>query len=156
MEGQLGWIRHRVAVLAHIGEGAGEQVGVALGPEAEDHGGAHIKGVARALEAATAATWDEVALEHQGAGPFGCKLGGGDQPADARPDHKHIPAGGPSTRPLGAGPWPPLLNAGRNLRRDRCGIWGGRGGGAQGMGGQRQNLRSLQSEGPSRADMGGW
>ena len=42
---ELGGVGHRVAVLAHVGQGAGEQVGVALLAEAEDHRGAHIKGV---------------------------------------------------------------------------------------------------------------
>ena len=34
---ELGWIGDGVAVLAHIGQGPGEQVGVPLLAEAEDH-----------------------------------------------------------------------------------------------------------------------
>jgi hypothetical protein len=43
--GQLGGVGDRFAVLAYVRQGAGEQVGVALLAEAEDHRGAHIKGV---------------------------------------------------------------------------------------------------------------
>ena len=100
---QLGRVGHRVAVLAHIRQGAGEQVGVAPLPEAKDHRGAHIEGVALAPEAAAAATGDQVALQHQRAGPLGRQLGGGDQPADARADHDHIPGGGGAAGHRGRG-----------------------------------------------------
>ena len=49
---ELGWVGHRGAVLAHIGQGPGEQVGVAVLAETKDHRGAHVKRVALALEAA--------------------------------------------------------------------------------------------------------
>ena len=52
---ELGWIGDGVAVLAHVGQGPGEQVGVPLLAEAKDHRGAHIKRVALALETAAGA-----------------------------------------------------------------------------------------------------
>ena len=90
---ELGGIRHRLAVLAHIAQGPGEQVRVALLPEAKDHRGAHVKRVALAAEAAPRSPRDQVALQHQGLGPLGSQLGGGDQAADARADHDHVPGG---------------------------------------------------------------
>jgi hypothetical protein len=88
---QLHRIGNRVAVLAHIGQGAGEQVGVPLLAEAEDHRGPHIEGVAVAPEAPPGAPRDQVALQHQHLRPLGGQLGGGDQAADARADHHGIP-----------------------------------------------------------------
>ena len=91
---ELGWVGHGGAVLAHVGQGAGEQVGVPLLPKAEDHRGAHVKGVALAFEAAAAAPRDQVALQHQHLGALGGQLAGGHQAADAAADHDHIPGGG--------------------------------------------------------------
>ena len=88
---ELGRIGDGGAVLAHISQGAGEQVGVALLAEAEDHRGAHIEGVARPFEAAARAPRDQVALQHQHLRPLGGQLAGGDQPTDAGADHDHIP-----------------------------------------------------------------
>ena len=88
---ELGLIRNGLAVLAHISESPGEQVGVALLTEAENHRGAHIKGIALALEGTATAAWDQVALQHQGASSLGRQLAGGDQPADAGADHHGIP-----------------------------------------------------------------
>ena len=89
---ELGRIGDGGAVLAHISQGAGEQVGVALLAEAEDHRGAYIEGVARAPEAAARSPWDQVALQHQHLRPLGGQLAGGDQPTDAGADHDHIPS----------------------------------------------------------------
>ena len=80
---QLGWIRDGLAVLPHISQGPGEQVGVPFLAEAKNHRGAHIKRVAGSLETAAAASRNQIALEHQHLGPFGGQLAGGDQPANA-------------------------------------------------------------------------
>ena len=88
---QLHRIRHRLAMLADISQGSGQQVGVPVLAKAENHRGAHIKGVAGPLKAAATATGDQVALQHQHLGPFGRQLAGGDQTADARADDDHIP-----------------------------------------------------------------
>ena len=88
---KLGLIRNGLAVLAHISESPGEQVGVALLTEAEDHRGAHIKGVALALEGTATAAGDQIALQHKSFGTLGRQLTGGDQPADAGADHHGIP-----------------------------------------------------------------
>ena len=88
---QLGWIRDGLAVLPHISQGPGEQVGVPFLAEAKNHRGAHIEGVAGSLETAAAASRNQIALQHQHLGPFGRQLAGGDQPANAGADHDHVP-----------------------------------------------------------------
>ena len=81
---QLGWIGDGFAVLPHIGKGPGEQVGVALIAKAKDHRGAHVEGVAVALEAASGSARDQVTLQHQHLGALGGELGGRHQAANAR------------------------------------------------------------------------
>ena len=80
---ELGLIRDGLAVFTDISQGAGEQVGVPLLPEAEDHRCAHIKGVAIASEGSATATRYQVPLQHQRACSLGSQLAGGHQTADA-------------------------------------------------------------------------
>ena len=88
---ELGLIGDGLAVLAHIREGTGKQVGVSLLPETEDHRRTHIEGVTVAAERSTTATGDQIALQHQGASPLGGQLTGGHQTTDAGADHHGIP-----------------------------------------------------------------
>ena len=90
---QLDGIRHRLAALAKIGKGPGQQVGVPALSETEDHGGTHIKGVSLSVEAASRSSWDQIALQNQRFCPFHGQLGGGDQTADPGADHNHVPGG---------------------------------------------------------------
>ena len=87
---QLGWIGDGFARLAHIGEGAGEQVGMALITKAKDHRGAHVEGVAVALEAASGSPRDQVALQYQHLGALGGELGGRHQAANTRANHDGV------------------------------------------------------------------
>ena len=91
---ELGGVWDRFAVFAHGGQGAGEQVCVALFAEAKDHRGAHIEAVAVALETAATAAGDQVALQHQHPRPLTGQLAGGYEATDAGADHHHVVAGG--------------------------------------------------------------
>ena len=77
-------------MLPHIGEGAGEQVGMALIAKAKDHRGAHVEGVALAFEAASGSARDQVTLQHQHLGALGSELGGRHQAANARANYDGI------------------------------------------------------------------
>ena len=88
---ELSGVRDGVAVLPHIGQGPGEQVGETLLAEAEDHRGPHIEGVALALEGTATAARDQIALQDEGLRSLGGQLTGGDQTTDAGTDHNGIP-----------------------------------------------------------------
>ena len=59
----LGGVWHRGQVLAHMCQGFCNQIGGALVPESEHHGGADVKGVALPLEVACAASRYDVPVE---------------------------------------------------------------------------------------------
>ena len=86
----MGWIGDGFAVLPHVGKGPGEQVGVALIAKAKDHRGAHVEGVAVALEAASGSARDQVTLQHQHLGALGGELGGRHQAANTRANHDGV------------------------------------------------------------------
>ena len=90
---QLHRIGHGLAALTDIRQSAGEQVGVTVLPEPENHRCTHVEGVALSVEAAPRPTGDQIPFQHQGFGPLGCQLGGCDQTADSGADHDHVPCG---------------------------------------------------------------
>ena len=59
-------IRHRRAVLAHIGQGSGEQVGMPLLSKSENHRSANIEGVSLPSKAASRSPRNQIALKDQG------------------------------------------------------------------------------------------
>ena len=88
---QLGLVGDGFAVFAHIGEGSGEQIGVSLLPETEDHRSAGIEGVSSASKGSATSPWNQIALQNKSASPFGSQLTCGYKTTDTRADHHGIP-----------------------------------------------------------------